>query len=51
MPERGSAMAEQVPAVGDVLDRIERREWDRLRRLPHPEVHWIDRPGVTFCYR
>ncbi len=33
-------MAEQVPAVGDVLDAIERRDWERLRRLLHPYVHW-----------
>ena len=33
-------MAEQVPAVSDVLDAIERRNWDRLRRLLHPDVHW-----------
>jgi hypothetical protein len=34
-------MAEQVPAVCDVLDAIERRDWARLRRLLHPEIHWI----------
>lgn len=33
-------MAEQVPAVGNVLATIERRDWDRLRRLLDPEVHW-----------
>ena len=33
-------MAEQVPAVGNVLDAIERRDWPRLRRLLHPSVHW-----------
>lgn len=33
-------MAEQAPAVSDVLDSIERRDWGRLRRLLHPEVHW-----------
>jgi ketosteroid isomerase-like protein len=33
-------LAEQVPAVGDVLDAIERRDWTRLRRLLHPDVHW-----------
>jgi hypothetical protein len=33
-------MAEQVPAVCDVLDTIERRRWDRLARLLHPQVHW-----------
>ena len=33
-------MAEQVPAVGDVLSTIERRDWSRLRRLLDPEVHW-----------
>jgi hypothetical protein len=30
----------QVPAASDVLDSIERRNWDRLRRLLRPEVHW-----------
>jgi hypothetical protein len=33
-------MAEQVPAVCDVLDAIERRDWTRLKRLLHPSVHW-----------
>jgi hypothetical protein len=33
-------MAEQVPAVCDVLDAIERRDWERLRRLLHPYVRW-----------
>ena len=33
-------MAEQVPAVGAVLAAIERRDWERLRRLLHPDVHW-----------
>ncbi len=33
-------MAEQVPAVCDVLDVIERRDWERLRQMLHPEVHW-----------
>lgn len=33
-------MAEQVPAVCDVLDAIERRDWERLERLLHPDVHW-----------
>jgi hypothetical protein len=33
-------VAEQVPAVSDVLDTIERRDWARLRRLLDPNVHW-----------
>lgn len=33
-------MAEQVPAVGDVLSTIERRDWPRLERLLAPDVHW-----------
>ncbi len=33
-------MAEQVPAVCDVLDAIEGRDRDRLKRLLHPYVHW-----------
>ncbi len=33
-------MAEQVPAVGNVLATIERRDWERLERLLDPEVHW-----------
>ena len=33
-------MAEQVPAVSNVLDTIERRRFDRLALLLHPEVHW-----------
>jgi hypothetical protein len=33
-------VAEQVPAVGDVLATIERRDWPRLERLLDPNVHW-----------
>ena len=33
-------VAEQVPAVSEVLVAIERRDWARLERLLHPEVHW-----------
>ena len=33
-------MAEQVAAVSNVLDAIERRDWQRLKRLLHPYVHW-----------
>ncbi len=33
-------MADQVPAVSDVLDAIERRNWARLQRLLDPEIHW-----------
>jgi hypothetical protein len=33
-------VAEQVPAVCDVLDAIELRRWERLAGLLHPEVHW-----------
>jgi limonene-1,2-epoxide hydrolase len=33
-------VADQVPAVSDVLDAIERRDWARLERLLAPEVHW-----------
>jgi hypothetical protein len=33
-------MAEQVPVVCDVLATIEERNWGRLARLLHPEVHW-----------
>ncbi len=33
-------MAELVPAVCDVLDTIERRNWSRLERLLDSEVHW-----------
>jgi hypothetical protein len=33
-------MAEFVPAVCDVLTTIECRDWSRLQRLLHPEVHW-----------
>jgi ketosteroid isomerase-like protein len=33
-------VAEQVPAVGNVLDAIERRDWTRLGRLLHPDIHW-----------
>lgn len=33
-------MADQVPAVSNVLDAIERRDWDRLRGLLADDVHW-----------
>jgi hypothetical protein len=33
-------VAEQVPAVCDVLTTIERRDWQRLERLLDPAVHW-----------
>ncbi len=33
-------MAEQVPAVSNVLDVIERHDWPRLQRLLHQDVHW-----------
>ena len=33
-------MAEQVPAVGNVLATIERGDWERLRLLLDPYVHW-----------
>ena len=33
-------MADQVPAVSNVLDTIERRNWERLTSLLHPEIHW-----------
>lgn len=33
-------MAEQVPVVCHVLATIEARNWGRLARLLHPEVHW-----------
>jgi len=35
-----AVVAEQVPAVSNVLDAIERRDWGRLRALLHAEVHW-----------
>jgi len=33
-------VAEQVPAVCDVLATIESRDWPRLERLLDPNVHW-----------
>jgi hypothetical protein len=33
-------VAEQVPAVCDVLDAIERRNWSRLQCLLHSDIHW-----------
>jgi ketosteroid isomerase-like protein len=33
-------VADQVPAVGDVLTAIERKDWSRLERLLDPDVHW-----------
>lgn len=33
-------MADQVPAVSNVLDAIERQDWSRLERLLHPDIHW-----------
>jgi hypothetical protein len=34
------AVAEQVPAVCDVLATIDSRDWLRLERLLDPDVHW-----------
>lgn len=34
-------MAEHVPAVSDVLEAIERRDWERLRSLLDPDIHWM----------
>lgn len=36
----GLVMAEQVPAVCDVLATIEGRDWPRLERLLDSNVHW-----------
>ncbi len=33
-------MAEQVPAVCEVLTAIEQRDWPRLERLLDPDVQW-----------
>ena len=33
-------VVEQVPAVSNVLDAIERRDWERLKPLLHPHVQW-----------
>ena len=33
-------VADLVPAVSDVLVAIERRDWARLERLLHPDIHW-----------
>lgn len=33
-------MAEQVPAVSNVLATIEANDWLRLEQLLHPGVHW-----------
>jgi hypothetical protein len=33
-------LAEQVPAVSDVLTTIENRDWKRLELLLDPNVHW-----------
>jgi hypothetical protein len=38
--DRIRRVAEQVPAVSDVLDTIERQNWERLAGLLHPEIHW-----------
>lgn len=33
-------MAEFVPAVGNILSLIERRDWERLEQALAPDVHW-----------
>jgi hypothetical protein len=33
-------VAEQVPAVSNVLHAIERKDWARVEQLLHDEVHW-----------
>ena len=42
-------MAEQVPAVSNVLDAIERRDWKRFQRLLHSEVHWTTAAEEELC--
>ena len=42
-------MAEQVPAVGDVLATIECRDWSRLERLLDPDVHWTTAVEDQLC--
>ena len=44
-------MAEQVPAVGNVLDAIERRDWPRLKLLLHPYVRWTTAAEEHLCGR
>ena len=34
------SVADQVPAVGNILSLIERRDWARLERFLAPHVHW-----------
>ena len=38
--EAPDRMAEPVPAVSNVLDAIERCDWERLEGLLHPCIHW-----------
>jgi hypothetical protein len=33
--------------IAEVLDAVERREWERLRLLLHPYLHWTDAAGAT----
>ena len=38
-------MAEQTRTASNILALIERRDWERLRRLLHPSVHWTTAVG------
>jgi hypothetical protein len=33
--------------IGHVLNAAEQRDWERLRSLLHPHLHWSDASGVT----
>jgi hypothetical protein len=44
-------VAEQAPAVSQVLGAIERREWKRLERLLHPDVRWTTAVEEHLCGR
>jgi hypothetical protein len=33
--------------VAEVLEAVERGEWERLRLLLHPHLHWTDASGST----
>lgn len=37
---QSSAMADFPPAVCNILDAIEARDWDELEQLLDPGVHW-----------
>ena len=42
-----AAIDEPADPLEDAVDAIERRDWDRLKPLLHPYLHWTAGDGTT----